>query len=147
MRVAHVIRDGVESKIPAADLVPGDVVVLAAGARVPADGRVIECARLQIEEAALTGESLAVMKTFEVLEEKDAALGDRINMAFLGTTLIDGRGRLVVTATGAQTEMGKIGTLSAGSGWSQTLRCFPAFLPSTSCRSSKPCNSRDTSSR
>jgi len=111
VRLAHVIRDAVESEIPAADLVPGDLVVLAAGARVPADGRIVECARLQIEEAALTGESLAVTKTSEVLDDKDASLGDRLNMAFLGTTITDGRGRLLVTATGAQTEVGKIGIL------------------------------------
>jgi len=109
--VANVIRDGTENEIPAAELVPGDVVVLAAGARVPADGRIVESARLQIEEAALTGESLAVTKTSDVLDDKDASLGDRLNMAFLGTTITDGRGRLLVTATGAQTEVGKIGIL------------------------------------
>ena len=102
VRVAHVIRDGAESEIPAAELVPGDLVVLAAGARVPADGRIVESVRLQIEEAALTGESHAVTKTSELLEDKDAALGDRLNMAFLGTTITDGRGRLLVTATGAR---------------------------------------------
>ena len=111
VKLAHVIRDGAEGEIPAADLVPGDLVVLAAGARVPADGRIVESARLQIEEAALTGESLAVTKTSEPLEDKDAALGDRLNMGFLGTTITDGRGRLLVTATGAKTEVGKIGTL------------------------------------
>lgn len=111
VRVAHVIREGTESEIPAAELVPGDLVVLAAGARVPADGRIVESARLQIEEAALTGESHAVTKTSELLQDKDAALGDRLNMAFLGTTITDGRGRLLVTATAAQTEVGKIGTL------------------------------------
>ena len=111
VRVAHVIRDGAESELPAAELVPGDLIVLAAGARVPADGRIVESARLQIEEAALTGESLAVTKTSELLQDKGAALGDRLNMAFLGTTITDGRGRLLVTATGAQTEVGKIGIL------------------------------------
>ena len=111
VRVAHVIRDGAESEIPAAELVPGDLIVLAAGARVPADGRIVESARLQIEEAALTGESLAVTKTSELLQDKEAALGDRLNMAFLGTTITDGRGRLLVTATGAQSEVGKIGIL------------------------------------
>ncbi len=111
VRVAHVIRDGAESEIPAAELVPGDLIVLAAGARVPADGRIVESARLQIEESALTGESLSVTKTSEVLQDKDAALGDRLNMAFLGTTITDGRGRLLVTATGAQSEVGKIGIL------------------------------------
>ena len=111
VRVAHVIREGAESEIPAADLVPGDMVVLAAGARVPADGRIVESARLHIEEAALTGESHAVTKTSELIQDKDAPLGDRLNMAFLSTTITDGRGRLLVTATGAQTEVGKIGIL------------------------------------
>ena len=111
VRIAHVIREGAENEIPAAELVPGDLVVLAAGARVPADGRIVESVRLQIEEAALTGESHAVTKTSEPLPDKDAALGDRLNMAFLGTTITDGRGRLLVTATGAQTEVGKIGIL------------------------------------
>ncbi len=111
VRLAHVIRDGAESEIPADDLVPGDLIILAAGARVPADGRIVESARLQIEEAALTGESLAVTKTSELIGDKDAALGDRLNMAFLGTTITDGRGRLLVTATGAQSEVGKIGIL------------------------------------
>jgi len=111
VQVAHVIRDGAENEIPAAELVPGDLIVLAAGARVPADGRIVESARLQIEEAALTGESNAVTKIADPLPDKDAALGDRLNMAFLGTTITDGRGRLLVTATGAQTEVGKIGTL------------------------------------
>ncbi len=112
--LAHVIRDGTEREIPAADLVPGDLVVLAAGARVPADGRIVESARLQIEESALTGESLAVTKTSDELDDKAASLGDRLNMAFLGTTITDGRGRLLVTATGSQTEVGKIGTLIDG---------------------------------
>jgi magnesium-transporting ATPase (P-type)/copper chaperone CopZ len=109
--VAHVVREGAEREIPAAELVPGDLIVLAAGARVPADGRIVESARLQIEEAALTGESQAVTKDTDPLPDKDAALGDRLNMAFMGTTITDGRGRLLVTATGARTEMGKIGIL------------------------------------
>ncbi len=70
VRVAHVIREGAESEIPAAELVPGDLVVLAAGARVPADGRIVESVRLQIEEAALTGESHAVTKTSELLQTR-----------------------------------------------------------------------------
>ena len=111
VRVAHVIREGTQSEVPAAELVPGDLIVLTAGARVPADGRIVECVRLQIEEAALTGESHAVSKTAESLAEQAAALGDRLNMAFLGTTITDGRGRLLVTSTGTQTEVGKIGTL------------------------------------
>ena len=90
---------------------PGDVVVLAAGSRVPADGRVAEAVRLLVEEAALTGESLAVAKATDPVADPVAPLGDRADMAFMGTTITDGRGRLIVTATGARTEMGKIGAL------------------------------------
>ena len=111
VRVAHVIRDGKEGEIPAAELVLGDLVVLVAGARVPADGRIIECVRMQIEESALTGESSAVRKTADPVEDENAVLADRINMAFLGTTITDGRGRLLVTAIGSETEVGKIGVL------------------------------------
>lgn len=109
--LAHVIREGGEHQIQAAELVPGDLVILAAGARVPADGRIVESVRLQIEEAALTGESDAATKTCDPLLDSNAALGDRLNMAFMGTTIMDGRGRFLVTATGLQTEMGKIGTM------------------------------------
>jgi Ca2+-transporting ATPase len=73
--------------------VPGDVVVLAAGARVPADGRIIESAQLQVAEAALTGESLAVTKTVDAVADAGAPLGDRVNMAYLGTAVTQGRGR------------------------------------------------------
>jgi Ca2+-transporting ATPase len=111
VRSAHVVRGGIQSEIPAAELVPGDLIILAEGTRVPADGRIIESVRLKIEEAALTGESLAVTKTPEPLQESGAALGDRLNMAFLGTTITAGRGQLLVTATGAQSEVGKIGVL------------------------------------
>ena len=108
---AHVVRDGEEHDLPAADLVPGDVVLVAAGSRVPADGRVVESARLQVAEAALTGESLAVTKATQPVADEAAPLGDRLNMAYLGTAVTDGRGRLVVTATGMRTEVGRIGTL------------------------------------
>ncbi len=108
---AHVLREGEEHSIPAAELVPGDVVLVAAGSRVPADGRVFESARLQVAEAALTGESLAVTKTVEPVADEAAPLGDRLNMAYLGTAVTDGRGRLLVTATGMRTEVGRIGTL------------------------------------
>ena len=111
VRNAHVVRGGIQSEIPASELVPGDLIILAEGKRVPADGRIIESVRLKIEEAALTGESLAVTKTPEPLQEPGAALGDRLNMAFLGTTITAGRGQLLVTATGAQSEVGKIGVL------------------------------------
>ena len=108
---AHVLRQGEEHQIPAAELVPGDVVLVAAGSRVPADGRVVQSLRLQVAEAALTGESLAVTKTVEPVSDEAAPLGDRRNMAYLGTAVTDGRGRLVVTATGIRTEVGRIGTL------------------------------------
>jgi P-type Ca2+ transporter type 2C len=109
--IAQVIRDGQEHEISAAEVVPGDVVVLAAGARVPADGRIIESVRLEVEEAALTGESKPVAKSTDALRDPSAALGDRRNMAFMGTTITGGRGRMIVTETGMRTEVGKIGTL------------------------------------
>jgi Ca2+-transporting ATPase len=114
--VARVLRDGQERQIPAEELVPGDVVLLGAGDRVPADGRVIEQARLQVDEAALTGESLPVTKSADRVADPEAPLGDRMSMVHLGTAVSDGRARLIVTATGAQTEMGKIGTLIEGVG-------------------------------
>src|SRR5665647_1598408 len=111
--VAHVRRDGVVRQIPALELVPGDLVELTAGGRVPADGRLVEHMRLQVEEAALTGESLPVSKNTEPLPERDTPLGDRVNMVHMGTVVADGRGRFIVTATGMQTEMGVIGALVA----------------------------------
>ena len=110
---AHVVRDGSARAIPAVDLVPGDVVILTAGDRVPADGRILESARLQVQEAALTGESLSAGKTSDALgtAEGELALGDRANMAYLGTVVTDGRGLMMVTATGMRTEVGKIGVL------------------------------------
>jgi len=111
VRTARVVRDGVERELPAAELVPGDLVVLEAGARVPADGRIIESVKLQIEEAALTGESNAVTKSPEPIVDVEAATADRINLAFMGTTIVNGRGQLLVTDTGIATEMGRIGLL------------------------------------
>jgi Ca2+-transporting ATPase len=118
--VARVIRDGAEHQVPAADLVSGDLVVLEAGARVPADGRVVESVRLQVEESALTGESQPVEKTTEPVPDEAAPVGDRRNMAFMGTAVTDGRGRMVVTATGRRTEVGKIGTLIEEAGSADT---------------------------
>ncbi len=108
---AHVVRDGIEQVVVAAALVPGDVVVLVAGAKVPADGRVLEGERLQIQESALTGESEAVLKTSDALADAVLALGDRRNMAYLGSVVTSGRGRMIVTDTGRHTEVGKIGLL------------------------------------
>lgn len=114
--VARVLRDGEERQISAEELVPGDMTLLGAGDRVPADGRVIEQARLQVDEAALTGESVSVEKSTDPVGDPTAPLGDRVGMVHMGTAVTDGRGGFIVTATGARTEMGKIGTLIEGAG-------------------------------
>jgi Ca2+-transporting ATPase len=98
-------------EVPARELVPGDVIMLRAGDRVPADARLSEAVNLQIEEAALTGESIPVEKHTTPLEGEDLATGDRKNMAYAGTAATYGRGRAVVVATGMQTEFGKIAQL------------------------------------
>ncbi len=108
---SKVIRDGHLITVKSEDLVVGDIIVLEAGDAVPADARIIECASMKIEEAALTGESVPVDKKVEALvpgENGDVALGDRKNMVFMGSTVVYGRGKAVVTATGMDTEMGKI---------------------------------------
>lgn len=100
---ASVVRDGERRSIPAAELVPGDVILVEEGDTIPADARLIESTALQASEASLTGESLPVSKDVMPLEE-EAGLGDRSNMVFSGTAATYGRGRAVVTATGMQTE-------------------------------------------
>ncbi|MBE2196216.1 MAG: cation-translocating P-type ATPase [Anaerolinea sp.] len=105
---ATALREGQEVEIPARDLVPGDVVMLRAGDKIPADARVIESINLQIEEAALTGESVPVEKQTAPLAELESALGDRKSMAYAGTAATYGRGRAIVVATGMKTEFGKI---------------------------------------
>ncbi len=108
---SKVIRDGHQITIKSEDLVVGDIIVLEAGDAVPADCRIIECASMKIEEAALTGESVPVDKKDGVLEagaNGDVSLGDRKNMVFMGSTVVYGRGKAVVVATGMDTEMGKI---------------------------------------
>ena len=106
---SKVLRDGKITVLHSADLVPGDVVILEAGDAVPADGRLLESASLKIEEAALTGESVPVNKTAEpIAAEGDVPLGDRKNMCYMGSTVVYGRGSAVITATGMDTEMGKI---------------------------------------
>ena len=108
---SKVLRDGKQILIPSEDLVVGDIVILEAGDAVPADARIIECASMKIEEAALTGESVPVNKKTEALtvgDNGDVALGDRKNMVFMGSTVVYGRGKAVVTGTGMSTEMGKI---------------------------------------
>lgn len=108
---SKVMRDGKITVVKSDELVPGDVVVLEAGDSVPADGRIIECASMKIEEAALTGESVPVNKIVDLLNlksQKDIPLGDRKNMVYMGSTVVYGRGKAVVTGTGMHTEMGKI---------------------------------------
>lgn len=111
--LADVERQDRRDEIDAAELVPGDIVSLEAGDGVPADLRLIEAEELRIEEASLTGESEPVLKTVEPLPE-DTAMGDRTNMAFMGTTVLAGRGRGVVVATGRHAAVGKIAELTAG---------------------------------
>lgn len=102
-----VLRDGKEQSIDSKDLVPGDIALLEAGSRVPADSRLIEAANLQVDEAALTGESTPVTKRLDALG-KDVGIGDRKNMVFMGTVVTGGRAVAVVTETGMSTEFGKI---------------------------------------
>lgn len=105
---AKVRRDDYVQKIPAKQLVPGDIVLLEAGDKVPADLRLLECASLQVEEAALTGESLSIDKHIDALPQEDLPLGDRICMAYLGSSVTYGRGVGLVMGTGMKTEMGNI---------------------------------------
>ncbi len=107
---SEVKRNGAWTKIPAADLVPGDLIKLRAGNKVPADARVIESASLRIEESALTGESVPSDKSTTPVEES-ADLGDRHSMAFSGTTVAAGSGTAVVTSTGSETQIGHITTM------------------------------------
>jgi len=105
---ATVLRGGHEAELPARDLVPGDIIRLEAGDKIPADVRLIEAVNLQMEEAALTGESVPVEKHTDALSNPELALGDRRNMGYAGTAVTYGRGRAVVVAAGMNTEFGKI---------------------------------------
>lgn len=117
---ATVIRDGETTEIPASDLVPGDIVVVNYGNKVPADIRIIESNNLQVEEAALTGESLAVEKMTAAIEGDNVPLGDRKNLLFMGTSISHGRGKGIVVGTGANTEFGKIASLLQNTKTEQT---------------------------
>lgn len=112
-----VLRDGKVCEIPSEDLTVGDIVLLEAGDAVPADGRIFESASLKIEESALTGESVPVNKFIKAIGlegQKDVPLGDRKNMMYMGSTVVYGRGKAVITSIGMDTEMGKIaGALSS----------------------------------
>ena len=116
---AKVLRDGVAVQLPARELVVGDVILLEAGDMIPADGRLIENASLKVDESALTGESLAVEKSIDIILE-EAPLGDRTNMLFSGSFVTYGRGRAVVTNVGMQTEVGKIAGLLKSTSEKQT---------------------------
>ena len=108
---ASVLRDGVEVRVPARNLVPGDVILLRTGDRIPADARLLESVNMQVEEAALTGESVPVEKHIRPLGKENLPVGDRKNMIYAGTAITYGRGRALVAATAMQTEFGKIATL------------------------------------
>jgi Ca2+-transporting ATPase len=109
--IARVRRDGQAIEIEAEQLVPGDIVLMEAGNRVPADGRLFVTATLEIEEAALTGESVASSKDSEVIDKPEVPLGDRHCMAYMNTSVTRGRGEMIVTTTGMGTEMGNIADL------------------------------------
>ncbi len=108
---ATVVRDGQPVDIPASELVPGDIVILEAGKIVPADMRLMEVAQLKVEEAALTGESVPVEKVVTALHDESLSIGDRKNMVYKGTIITYGRGLGIVTATGMNTELGRIATM------------------------------------
>ena len=112
----RVMRDGQVRKIQARHLVPGDIVLLEGGDRVPADVRLAKTENMYVEEAALTGESMPVAKFADPLPEADLPLGDRQNMAFMGTSVVQGKGVGIVVATGMATEMGKIAHLMQAEG-------------------------------
>jgi Ca2+-transporting ATPase len=104
---ARVIREGKEAQISARELVPGDILLLEAGDKIPADGRLLEIVDLSIDESVLTGESNAVSKSTEILAE-DSPIADRKNMVFTGTNVVNGRGKAIITSTGINTQFGKL---------------------------------------
>ncbi len=108
---ARVIRDGKQTEIPAADVVVGDILLIEAGNVAAADGRILEAASLQVNESALTGESLNVLKSTDAIEAEELALGDRLNMIYSGSNISNGRGVVAVTGVGMNTEIGKIASL------------------------------------
>ncbi|WP_428846263.1 calcium-transporting P-type ATPase, PMR1-type [Metallumcola ferriviriculae] len=117
---AKVMRNGEETKIPAAKLVPGDIIILDTGDRIPADCRLLEGSNLQLEESALTGESVPVKKVNSVITDNRVALGDQENMLFMGTSITRGRGHALVVGTGMNTEMGNIAGMMQEVGDSET---------------------------
>ena len=110
---ATVLRDGEEKIIPAEELVPGDILILEEGTRIPADARILEAVMLKVDEAVLTGESVPRGKNETALPSGSVAIGDQSNMLFMGTTITNGRCKAIVTATGMSTEFGKIAELTS----------------------------------
>ncbi|MFZ7120057.1 MAG: calcium-translocating P-type ATPase, SERCA-type [Eubacteriaceae bacterium] len=117
---AKVLRGGKKQKIPARELVPGDIVILDAGDYIPADGRIVESSSLRIEESALTGESLPVEKNNNTIDDNEVPLGDQINLVFMSSVVVYGRGKYIVTSTGMNTEIGKIAEMIQDTGKDQT---------------------------
>ena len=108
---AKVLRGGNVVQIPSSEVTVGDIVMLDAGDYIPADGRILECASLKVDESALTGESLGVEKSVDVIDQDEVPLGDRLNMVYSGSFVTYGRGSFVVTGIGMETEVGKIASL------------------------------------
>ena len=108
---AKVLRGGSVVQIPSSEVTVGDIVMLDAGDYIPADGRIIECTSLKVDESALTGESLGVEKMTDVIDQDEVPLGDRVNMVYSGSFVTYGRGSFVVTGIGMETEVGKIASL------------------------------------
>ncbi len=106
----RVIREGVEKEINTADIVPGDIIVLREGDRIPADGRILEAYELEIDESSLTGESIPVEKSVEIVDKKGTS-ESKENMAYMGTSVVKGKGLMVATSTGINTKFGKIALL------------------------------------
>lgn len=117
---AHVIRNGVLQQIPARELVPGDIMALEPGDKIAADARVIAVQNMEVEEAALTGESLTVRKVADKEYSEHSSLGDRKNMVYAGTSIVKGRGKAVVCATGMVTEVGRIADMLQDGGQEST---------------------------
>ena len=117
---ANVLRDGKREHLPSSELVPGDIIFLEAGNMVPADARLLSCTGLKTDESSLTGESLAIDKQATVTFPEDIPLGDRINMVYSSSVVTAGHGCAVVTATGMNTEVGKIASLILSSSQTET---------------------------
>ena len=110
-KMAKVLRDGKVEEINAEELVPGDIIELEDGKYVPADCRIIECHNLKIEESSLTGETIPVEKTTEIINDKNITIADINNMAFMTTVVVHGHGKAIVTETGMDTKIGQIANM------------------------------------